>query len=307
MELRQLNYFLLVAEEKSFMKASKKAFISPQALSKAIQNLEEELQGSLFERKASGVEITPLGIILLRRAKQIVDLVNLTYSDLNISNAADKKMIRFGVPYSVLDLLNMDKVFEFQQESSNFSISIVEEPDKIVESEVYYNYLDIGIVGGKNHFTHFDYTLLLKSDTYIAMHKDNPFANAASVRLSDLRDETFVAATKDYNVYDGFLKACAESGFTPRISQQSGNIELIKQFVLMKQGIYPCPDNRMHLMTSSDIVLKPLEDPTEIFTIYLITAKDKPLSKLTTSFRDHLIKITTEDMTGWSKHGSLDL
>ncbi|MDR0850902.1 MAG: LysR family transcriptional regulator [Clostridiales Family XIII bacterium] len=302
MEFRQLKYFILVAEEKSFIKASKKSFISPQALSKAIQNLEEEFQGPLFERKSSGVEMTSLGMILFRRSKQIIELIDLTYSELNFSDGIDKKIIHLGIPYSILDLLNLNELFEFQNLFPNYSINITEVPDKIVQSEVYYNYLDIGIVGGRSHFKHFDAHMLLKSNSLIAMHKENPFVKKKNIYLGDLRDEFFITATKDYNVYDTFIEACENCGFTPRISQMSGNIDLIKQFVQMGQGIYPCPDNRTYLMNSPDIVLREIEDAPPIFEIYLLTKNDRELSKPAASLRDYIIKITTSsDLSGWSK------
>jgi DNA-binding transcriptional LysR family regulator len=301
MELRQLKYFLLIAEEKSIARAAKKAFVSQQALSKSIQNLEKELCCTLFERSSTGASLTPLGMTLQKRAKQIIELIDLTLSELNAQGDGNKKTLYLGIPYSILDLLDIDKLFEFQTICPSHEIRISEVTDKVVETDVYYNYLDIGIVGGKSDFTHFDSYPLLASKTLIAMHKDNPLAKKKVIRLKDLRDEIFITATKDYNVYDAFVEACIHVGFTPRIGQQSGNIELIKQFVYMNKGIYPCPDNRTYLMKDPKIALREIEDNPLIYAIYMLTRKGKTLSRAVTMFRDYILKITNDDKSGWVK------
>ena len=71
MELRQLQYFLTVAEEESFIKASKRAYVSQQALSKSIMSLEQELNTTLFIRGPHGVKLTEAGQLLFRRAYNI--------------------------------------------------------------------------------------------------------------------------------------------------------------------------------------------------------------------------------------------
>jgi DNA-binding transcriptional LysR family regulator len=301
MELRQLKYFLLVAEEKSIVRAAKKAFISQQALSKSIQNLEAELHGTLFTRNNTGANLTPLGLVLAKRAEQIIKLVDLTLSELNARDD-NKKTLYLGIPYSILDLLNIDKLFEFQTICPNHEIRIGEVADKVVEMDVYYNYLDIGIVGGKGDFMHFDVSLLRESETFIAMHRDNPLARKDVIRLRDLREEVFITATKDYNAHDAFIEACARVGFTPRIGQQSGNIELIKQLVQMNKGIYPCPDNRVYLMNSPEIALREIEEKPLIYAIYMLTRKGKTLSRAVATFRDYIFKITSEDKTGWVEY-----
>ena len=65
MELRQLQYFLMVAQEQSFAKAAKKTYVSQQALSKSVLSLEQELGVPLFERLPHGVELTEYGLTLL--------------------------------------------------------------------------------------------------------------------------------------------------------------------------------------------------------------------------------------------------
>ena len=72
MELRQLRYFLSVADTRSFVSAAGKLFISRQAISKAISQLESELNVELFMRDSNGAFLTPAGVMFYERVRTLV-------------------------------------------------------------------------------------------------------------------------------------------------------------------------------------------------------------------------------------------
>ena len=72
MELRQLRYFLAVADSRSFVSAAQALYISRQAISKAIAQLEEELRVRLFMRDSNGAFLTPAGIMFYDRVRPVL-------------------------------------------------------------------------------------------------------------------------------------------------------------------------------------------------------------------------------------------
>src|SRR5258708_10828323 len=76
MELRQLRYFVAVGEEQHYGRAEKRLGVAQPALSRQIQNLEEEIGFKLFERLSRGVKITAAGEFLLKEARRILQEVN---------------------------------------------------------------------------------------------------------------------------------------------------------------------------------------------------------------------------------------
>ncbi len=72
MELRQIRYFIAVAEENSFSEASRRLFVSQPPISRQVRRLEEELGVRLFERNQKGVELTAAGAAFLEEARQIL-------------------------------------------------------------------------------------------------------------------------------------------------------------------------------------------------------------------------------------------
>ena len=76
MDLRVLHYFLTVAREQSFTKASKQLHITQPTLSRQLAALEEELGAKLLDRGGHKITLTEEGLLLKRRALEIIDLEN---------------------------------------------------------------------------------------------------------------------------------------------------------------------------------------------------------------------------------------
>lgn len=74
MDLRVLHYFLTVAKEQSFTKAAEQLHITQPTLSRQLATLEEELETPLFKRGGHHITLTEEGILLKRRALEIIDL-----------------------------------------------------------------------------------------------------------------------------------------------------------------------------------------------------------------------------------------
>ena len=81
MSLAQLTYFVAVAEEQHLTRAAKRLHVSQPPLTRQIQQLEDELGVRLFERSVKGMRLLPEGETLLTRAKQILELVERTRSE----------------------------------------------------------------------------------------------------------------------------------------------------------------------------------------------------------------------------------
>src|SRR5258706_14308586 len=72
MELRHLRYFVAVAEEKSFTRASRRLHMEQPRLSQQVRSLEDELGFRLFERRPRGVEVTAAGAVFLEEARALL-------------------------------------------------------------------------------------------------------------------------------------------------------------------------------------------------------------------------------------------
>jgi DNA-binding transcriptional LysR family regulator len=97
MELRQLRYFLAVAEERRFARAAERLHIAAPSLSQQIQALERELRVTLFERTPHQVELTPAGHALARRARVIVAEVDRARDDVRAAGGGSREQLTLRV------------------------------------------------------------------------------------------------------------------------------------------------------------------------------------------------------------------
>ena len=114
MELRQLQYFLMVAQEQSFAKAAKKTYVSQQALSKSVLSLEQELGVPLFERLPHGVELTEYGQTLLKKAYRITNSVNEAVSEIHNMKDNVGRTIQLAITTGVEDTFQVKDLLRFQ-------------------------------------------------------------------------------------------------------------------------------------------------------------------------------------------------
>ena len=96
MELRHLRYFIAIAEERSFSRASEKLHVSQPPLSRQIRDLEAELGGKLLDRSRQGVRLTRLGTAILARSRALVRDAELFKAEAIMLNSKIHEDLRVG-------------------------------------------------------------------------------------------------------------------------------------------------------------------------------------------------------------------
>lgn len=96
MEIRVLRYFLTAAKEQNFTKAAEQLHITQPTLSRQLAAFEEKLGISLFVRKGKSITLTDEGILLKRRALEILNLEERTLEELKGTEKAIEGTVTFG-------------------------------------------------------------------------------------------------------------------------------------------------------------------------------------------------------------------
>ena len=94
MELRQLRYFVAVAETSNISRAAQKLFLTQPALSRQIKALEDEIGQCLVERSAHSIRLTPAGDALLREARELLQRVDAMLE--RVKDVVKRHLERFG-------------------------------------------------------------------------------------------------------------------------------------------------------------------------------------------------------------------
>ena len=111
----------------------KSFFMSPQGLSRVLKNLENELECTLLDRVASGIELTESGQRLYDYANTVLSEYDKLKKEIDMIRASEEGTVELLVAYDILRYLTPDCILEFQKKYPNVTFSYMEYPDRIVE------------------------------------------------------------------------------------------------------------------------------------------------------------------------------
>lgn len=201
MELRVLQYFLAIAREQSIIRAAESLHLSQPTLSTQIKNLETELGKQLLIRGTKGsrkVILTEEGMILRKRAEEILELVKKTESEVTLSNQIVMGDIYIGtgetdavriLAKAAKDLQSTCPGIRYHISSGN-SAFVMERLDK--------GLLDFGIVFGTVDLTKYNTLKIPIKDIWgVLMHKDSPLAGKESITPEDLWDKPLIISQQE--------------------------------------------------------------------------------------------------------------
>lgn len=132
MELRQLRYFLAVADARSFVAAAEKQFVSRQAISKSVAQLEEELNVELFMRDSAGAFLTPAGVMFYERVRTLVMELDSVRSQMQSYGARYQQRIRIAFSVGTVQLLE-ETLIAYRENQHNAEISYDEYSEEVCQ------------------------------------------------------------------------------------------------------------------------------------------------------------------------------
>lgn len=187
MDLRELRYFLAIAQEGSISKAAEALFVSQPSLSKQMKNLEEEIGGALFIRGSRKIELTQLGMILRRRAQEMLDLYSMTESELRapVGSISGDIFIGGGESHAISVIAEAAKAMKADHPDVRFRFFSGDATEVIEKLEK--GLLDFGVLLDYPDTSAFEsVTLPLKDRWGALVRKDSDLAALSSVTPRDL-------------------------------------------------------------------------------------------------------------------------
>lgn len=145
MDLRQLYYFLAVAETQNVSRAATRVWISQPALSRQLQLLEQELNVTLFERKARGVVLTEAGLLLQQRATAVLKDITSIKETLSAHAAEPVGTVTLGVPSALRSLLTARVACRFAELCPKALLRIHESTSRAIRDGVASGDTDVAI------------------------------------------------------------------------------------------------------------------------------------------------------------------
>jgi len=281
MELRQLRYFVMVAQELSFTKAAQKLHISQPPLSFQINNLEVELGAILFHRTSRSVELSEAGKALLPHAKAILDRVIEARNHVGQVSEGLEGRIKIGLAGSHFLGPLPNFISKFRSTHPNVNIELHEMMPADHLQALYDGRVDISILRNPLASDSLDNHRLWSDPSVVALPIGHRLAARKNIKLSDLRLEPFILLKPGSSIYaQKIFDACIAKGFMPQVSQQVVEIPAAVNLVAAGMGVSIVPSS-LALIRKSDVVMCKLTAENLSGDVYASTRQTNPQSIVT--------------------------
>jgi len=278
MELRHLRYFVAVGEEQHYGRAARRLRMAQPALSRQIQDLEEEIGFKLFERLPRGVKINPAGTLFLEEARRVLQQVNEATMRAKRVAFGQSGTLRVGFVESISwHGVVPDSFRQFRERQPDAELEVkplssLEQIEALRSGKLEAGFVH-AITNPDRELAQLEVCLL---NLMLAAPKGHPLTNLKKVRLRDLRDAAFVwFPRRESPIYfDQLMEKCFAGGLkNPRIVQEALNEATILSLVSCRLGVafvssatrWRCPQS---------VVLLPVADLIFPLSFALIWRKD---------------------------------
>lgn len=200
MELRVLQYFLAVAREQNISSAAESLHLSQPTLSTQLKALEQELGKQLLIRKTKGsrkVLLTEEGMLLRKRAEEILELVRMTESEISLSNEVIAGDVYIGTGESDMIRVFAKAAKNIQKKHPDIHYHIISGNAAFVQDYLDRGLIDFGVVYSPVDPNVYSCVKVPVRDTWgVLMRKDSPLAEKDLIQPQDLQNEPLIISAQ---------------------------------------------------------------------------------------------------------------
>lgn len=282
MDIKQLKYFMAIAEEEQITGAAKKLHIAQPPLSYQLKSLEEELGVKLVERGSRKLQLTDAGRNLYSRAEQIIELTKTTEKELKDYKHGVQGTLCIGTVSSSGTSLLPERINKFHKLYPGINFEIWEGNTFKVIEMLNHGIIEIGIVRTPFNFENYE-AIFLESEPMVAVvSADYDFCfEQESISVSELEEKPLI-------IYRRFekhiLAACHESGFEPKIFCKNDDARTTLLWADSGLGVAIVPESAVRLIGSSNLKYAAIKEASLETKIAAITMKNRYLSSAAHKF-----------------------
>ncbi len=287
MELRVLQYFLAVTREQSISGAAESLYLSQPTLSRQLKELEEELGKQLFIRGSRRVTLTEEGMILRKRAEEIMELVKKAEDEISQSDELIAGDITVGTGETDGVRFLARAAQNLQKDYPLIHLHIVSGDKATVIEELDRGLIDFGIVFGDVDTLKYEHIRLPYNDIWgVMMRRDSPLAEKEEITAADLMDKPLIISRQAFQ----------NSDFRDFFPCGQENLNIVATYNLLfngsvmaseGMGYVICFDKIINVSGDSELCFRPLSPRVEA-GMSIVWKKYQVHSKVTERFLNKL-------------------
>ena len=274
MDLKQLEYFVRVAELGSFTRAAQVLGIAQPALSRQVRLLEVELRQNLLVRNGRGATPTQAGQLLMEHGRGILHQVERAREELGRVRSGLSGRVALGLPPSVARVLTVPLTRAFRQRMPEAQLSISEGLSSAMQENLHNGRLDIAVLYNPSHLPGIEHTPLVQEELLLVqprppgLQEDPP---PPPITLREVADLPLVIPSRPNAIRMHVESEMASIACRPQIAFEIDGVSAILDLVADGAGHAILPRNAvMRSVRPSAYSTRPISEPT--LTIGLTTA-----------------------------------
>ncbi len=247
-DLKQLRYFLAVAEEKSFSRAAERLHISQPPLSQQIMKLESELGVRLFTRTTRSFELTVAGKALMLEAAELLAKMRMTIDTIRQIDRGEVGRLRVGIVGSAMWGPIPALLEQFQSQYPRVTWTIHELGPNDQWEALRAKQIDVGfwreprIEADVLKQAGLRQDLCSRENVCVAISEKHPLAQNDAIELMDIADEPMLTLHLDQSAEPRYLiQCCVNAGFQPSIFQEAAEPQTLLAMVGAGLGVALLP------------------------------------------------------------------
>lgn len=283
MELRVLQYFLAVAREQSISGAAGSLYLSQPTLSRQLKDLEDELGKQLFIRGNRKITLTEEGMLLRKRAEEILDLVEKTENEITTPDEIITGEVYIGAGETDAVRIIARVAEKVQEDHPQIKFHIFSGDSLDVIERLNKGLIDFGVLFEPVDLSKFEHIPMPVSDTWgVLMRRDSPLAEKEFITPQDLWDKPLIASrqqNKGSILYDWMKKPFEKLNIAATYNLVYNASLMVDEGI----GYAFCIDKLINVTGDSNLCFKPLR-PELKANIHFVWKKYQVFSKAADKF-----------------------
>ena len=201
MNIKDLEYYKVVCEQKSITKAAHILYLTPQGLSKIIKNLEHELEATLLKRTASGISLTRSGQYLYEHLLEILEPYRMVCSEIRCIEQKERREIDLLSAYGILRLVTPECLADFRNKYPEIILNYREYPDRQVEQRFLSGEGNVAFTIGNPRLKNMDATFMEKFEIKLLVNEEHPLSKKEKVTIQDIKGEKLYIESPEFHIH----------------------------------------------------------------------------------------------------------
>ncbi|MEU9123177.1 LysR substrate-binding domain-containing protein [Streptomyces sp. NPDC048506] len=282
MELRQVRYFMAVAEELHFGRAAERLHIVQPTVSQQIRRLEREFGLELFHRTTRTVTLTAAGRAFLPHAHAILRTERAATEAMAAVRAEQEATLRLGTSVGLGTRLD-DLLTALGERAPRLMVELISAPSAVRLQRVRDGELDAAFVRGVEHGPGLEFIPLWQDVLVAALPAGHPLAAQPDVALADLSDLPLRIAPRDTNPHlvDTLVGACRAAGFEPVMGPAfTTDQDTMAAIATGRPSWTVYYAHQAAIQPAPRVVFRPFAEPAPSLRTYLAVRPDPPSREL---------------------------